>query len=117
MIEAFEQAKNGIRMEEPCRILTRFALDFATHLFTKDCPPITQKKVDFSTSSIIRQMENIRVKSDTSSSLLNQSIKNVEMKKEPVKKRQYKKTEEIKAPKKDASNSQARIQTDLSYSS
>lgn len=99
-------------MEEPCRILTRFALDFAKNLFTKDCPPMTQEKVEFSTSSIIRQMENIHVKSDTSSSLLNQSIKNVAIKKEAVKKRQYKKSEEIKTPKKETLNAQAKM-TDM----
>lgn len=85
-------------MEEPCRILTRFALDFARNLFTKDSPPVTQENVAFSTSSIIRQMENIHVKSDTSSSLLNHSVKNAGMKKETIKKRQNKKTEEVKAP-------------------
>jgi hypothetical protein len=32
-MSSFQQARSGIRMEEPCRILTRFALDLVSNLF------------------------------------------------------------------------------------
>lgn len=58
-------------------------------------------------------MENIHVRSDTSSSLHNQSDKTGSKMAESLKKRQYKKIEEIKATP--TSNAHV-IQTELSYS-
>ena len=58
-------------------------------------------------------MENIHVRSDTSSSLHNQSEKTSSKVAESLKKRHYKKTEEIKATP--TANTLV-IQTELSYS-
>jgi hypothetical protein len=58
-------------------------------------------------------MENIHVRSDTSSSLHNQSDKTGSRVAESLKKRHYKKNEEIKATP--TANAHA-IQTELSYS-
>jgi hypothetical protein len=58
-------------------------------------------------------MENIHVRSDTSSSLHNQSEKTASKVAESLKKRQYKKTEEIKSSP--TANTHV-IQTELSYS-
>lgn len=33
ILQSFESAKKDIRMEEPIRIVTRFAFDFVRHLF------------------------------------------------------------------------------------
>lgn len=36
MMKSFESAKKDIRMEEPIRLLTRFAFNFASNLFVKN---------------------------------------------------------------------------------
>jgi hypothetical protein len=60
-------------------------------------------------------MENINVRSDTSSSLHNQSEKNGSKVTESLRKRQYKKADEIKITQTTAANAHV-IQTELSYS-
>ena len=74
---SFESARSGIRMEEPCRILTRFAFDLVRNLFqTTPIPSCAESSespeerfcFDPALDAMNRQFEKCRVASSAAMS-------------------------------------------------
>lgn len=80
LMSSFSQARSGIRMEEPCRILTRLAFDLVKNLFASSPIPSCAESSDMTASrddntlsdptlaAMNKQFENCHVKSSIAAS-------------------------------------------------